>query len=86
MRLIRFAGKCVAVAFLLLVARRRRLQKLRKRVELLSVALQAEQARNQYLSEQVEGYRDAFHSIHVGWQALGAANKTDLNSITHRTP
>jgi len=82
MRLIRFVGKCVAVAFLLLVARRRRLQKLRKRVELLSIALQAEQDRNKYLTEQLDGYRDAFESIQSGYRLLFAANTADIAQLT----
>lgn len=85
MQLIQFVGKAVSIPFLLLVARRRRLQKLKSRVELLAVALRVKTDEAEYLREQVAGYRDAFHAIQVGYQALGAANAVDRDTITRKT-
>lgn len=80
-RPFRFLFQSVAVCFLILTARRRRLQKLRNRVESLRVALRMKTAEAEYSREQLEGYRDAFQAIQIGYQALGAANLADRDRL-----
>lgn len=83
MRLIRFLGKTVAVAFLMLVARRRRLQKLRFRLECLRQELALKEDQIEGLTEQRDSFRDALSAIRSESRLRDVAAKTDIAMISN---
>lgn len=64
------------------IGRRRRLQKLRFRVQWLRQQLALKEAECLYLEEQVAGYRDAFAAIQTQYNAIGAAAKAEIAVLT----
>lgn len=81
MRLIRFLSSILGLRRL----RRRRLQKLRFRLECLRLQLALERQARDLEAEQLAGYRDAFAAIQVNYNALGAAAKAETAAITRKT-
>ena len=81
-RWLRSLIRSISGLLLIRAARRRRLQKLRFRVQCLHRELLHAKDSIQCLQEQLTGYRDAFHSIQTEYNLRGVAADLDIKRLT----